>query len=198
MQSEPKNYSVEDVYELVKGNEAAFDKLYFCLEPKVYAFALKLVRNKEEAEEVVQEVFLKVWEKRASIQPESGIDSYLFTIAKNLVYNKAKRRVYAHAYHKYLAAKDYAESSTENQIRYNELSQQVKDLIESLPPVRQQVFTLSRLEGFSNQEIAQKLNTSNSNIENHLNKALRLFKTAIAKTLLFQLFLLWGGSEWFK
>jgi RNA polymerase sigma-70 factor, ECF subfamily len=198
MQPGEKDYSINDVKGLIEGSEAAFDKLYFCLEPRLYGFAFKMLHNAAEAEEVVQEVFLKVWQYRATINPELGFENYLFKIAKNIVYNKAKRRVYEHAYHKYLEAKSYAEDFTENEIRYNELSRQVQEFIDSLPPVRKQVFTLSRIEGFSNQEIAEKLNTSNSNIQNHLNKALRLLKMGIAKTLLFQFLVLWRDQNLFS
>ncbi|MGV3504030.1 MAG: RNA polymerase sigma factor [Adhaeribacter sp.] len=198
MQPGAKNYSTQDVQALIEGDEAAFDRLYFCLEPRLYGFALKMLQNATEAEEVVQEVFLKVWTNRAGINPELGFDHYLFKIAKNIVYNKAKRRVYEHAYHKYLETKNYAGDFTDHEIRYNELSRQVQEILDSLPPVRRQVFTLSRLEGFSNQEIAEKLNTSNSNIQNHLNKALRLFKMGIAKTLLFEFLILWRDQDFFS
>ena len=162
---------------LKAGDMAAFESLYQVFEPKLYIFALHLVRQKEDAEEVVQEVFLKVWERRHLLDPAQNFDGYLFSIARNIVYNKAWRRVYEFAFTKYTIATGVnAACFTEETVAYHDLAKLLEDASNTLPPVRRQVFMMSRLEGKSNSEIAQLLNTSNSNIENHLNKALKALK----------------------
>jgi len=172
----PVYNSKEDVQELIKGEQQAYIRLYKKFEPKLYAFAFKLIRNKDDAEDVVQEVFLKVWEKKHHLNPDLNFDSYLFTIARNRVFNIAKHRAYEFAFQYYLVGETFSENSTENEINYQELSGFINEVYNNLPPVRKQVFTLSRIEGLSNSEIAQQLNTSNSNIENHINKVIRKIK----------------------
>ncbi|MBF9251787.1 RNA polymerase sigma-70 factor [Pontibacter sp. 172403-2] len=156
---------------------SAFESLYQKFEPKLYAFALGMVRQREDAEEVVQEVFLKVWERRELLDPEQNFDGYLFSIVKNIVYNKTRRKVYELAFTQYLAATGTGKScSTEEAIAYQDLAKLLEEIYATLPPVRRHIFVMSRVEGKSNSEIARLLNTSNSNIQNHLNKALKLVK----------------------
>lgn len=159
------------------GDEAAFASLYSKCEARLYTFAYKLTQDRDEAEEVVQEVFLKVWEKRQSLDPQQNFGGYLFTVAKNIVYNKAKQRAYHFAFQNYLAS--YGSGlchDTEQKLEFEELKALLEQIYSSLPPVRRKVFIMSRLQGLSNSEIAAELNTSTSNIENHLNKALRFVR----------------------
>ncbi|PRY16365.1 RNA polymerase sigma-70 factor (ECF subfamily) [Pontibacter ummariensis] len=156
---------------------SAFENLYQAFEPKLFTFALRLVRQREEAEEIVQEVFLKVWDHRHQLNPEQNFDGYLFRIAKNIVYNKARHKAYEFAFAQYMTAAGVnAGCFTEEKVAYEDLARLLEEASDALPPVRRQVFVMSRVEGKSNSEIAQLLNTSNSNIENHLNKALKAIK----------------------
>ncbi len=162
---------------LKKGDKVAFDALFYAYEPILYAYAVKMTRQAEDAREIVQEVFLKIWEKRTLIEPANNFEGFLFTIAKNLVYNKAKRRIYDFAYKEYAALYNkQSEYATENSVFYNELTHSVQRLCEQLPPARREVFLMSRIDGLSNKEIAGKLNTSTSNVKNQINKALRFLK----------------------
>ena len=159
------------------GDEAAFAYLYKKYEAKLYAFTYKLTQDRDETEEVVQEVFLKVWEKRESLDPTLNFDGFLFTVAKNLVYNKAKQRAYHFAFQEYVTAYESNLShNTEHKLDYDELRGLLEQIYNSLPPVRRKVFMMSRLQGLTNREIATELNTSTSNIENHLNKALNFIR----------------------
>lgn len=161
---------------LKKDDMAAFENLYHVFEPKLYTFALHLSRQKEDAEEIVQEVFLKVWERRHQLDPDQNFDGYLFSIARNMVYNKARRRVYEFAFTQYIAAAGESKGCfTEETVAYRP-GEAAGGNLRHAAPIRRQVFVMSRVEGRSNTEIAQLLNTSNSNIENHLNKALKSIK----------------------
>ncbi|MCJ8164045.1 RNA polymerase sigma-70 factor [Pontibacter sp. E15-1] len=168
---------VSTIEALKAGDVSAFENLYRLFEPKLYAFALRLVRNREDAEEIVQEVFLKVWEGRHLLEPDQNVDGYLFSIAKHLVYNKARRKAYEFAFAQYIAvAGERTGCFTEQAVEFKDLTKLLEDAYDALPPVRRQVFVMSRVEGKSNSEIAQLLNTSNSNIENHLHKALKAIR----------------------
>jgi RNA polymerase sigma-70 factor, ECF subfamily len=164
---------MKDIEALKLGDRSAFERIYRCFGPKLHAFTRKMVHNKEDTEEVVQEVFLKLWERKHFLDPEQNFDSYLFRIAKNLVYNKTRHQVYEMAYGKYLSRQQNApENTTQHQIDYQELRYLLEETYTGMPATRKQVFMMSRLEGLSNGEIADQLQTSNSNIENHINKAL--------------------------
>lgn len=164
----------KNIMALKAGDRAAFASIYHCFAPKLLAFTRKFVLTQEDAEEIVQEVFLKLWERKHFLDPEQNFDGYLFRIARNLVYNKARHQVYETAYSQYLAGKgNLTENFTDNNLDYQELNQLLEETYTTLPPMRRQVFVMSRIEGMSNSEIAEQLQTSTSNIENHINKALR-------------------------
>jgi RNA polymerase sigma-70 factor (ECF subfamily) len=159
------------------GDLTAFNALFYFFEPKVFAYSMKLTHNVEESKEAVQEVFLKIWERREWIDPECNFDSFLFTIAKNLIYNRAKHRAYVFAYQKYITLySTQTENFTENTVEFNELDSLIQTACRRLPPVRREIFRLSRVEGLSNSEIAEKLNTSTSNVKNHIYKAILFLK----------------------
>ena len=173
MLTESNEYLISNIEALKKGDRSAFEYIYHCFGPKLHAFNKKLIHNKEDVEEVVQEVFLKLWERKHFLDPEQNFDGYLFRIARNIVYNKARHQVYETVYSKYLVGKEHlTENSTENQLYFNELSHVLEEAYTTMPPTRKQVFVMSRIEGLSNSDIAEILQTSNSNIENHLYKAL--------------------------
>jgi RNA polymerase sigma-70 factor (ECF subfamily) len=162
---------VSNIKALKLGDRSAFEYIYHRFGPKLHAFTRKLVHSREE---VVQEVFLKLWERKHFLDPQQNFDGYLFRIARNIVYNKARHQVHELAYGIYLAGKEsLTDNSSEENIHYQDLNQLLEKAYTSLPSVRQQVFVMSRIEGLSNGEIAEQLQTSNSNIENHINKALR-------------------------
>ena len=159
------------------GDIHAFESLYQVFGPKLYSFALLLIRQREEAEEVVQEVFLKMWERRLQLDADQNIEGYLFSIAKNMIYNKARRKVYEAALIQYSTEHDIkAGWYTEETIDFHDLTRLLEDTYARMPPARRQVFIMSRLEGKSNREIAEHLETSISNVENHLHKALKVIK----------------------
>lgn len=191
MQSDSVKQNKQLIQQLKKGDKVAFDTLFYAFEPTLYAYALKLTYDRDEAKEIVQEVFLKVWEKKQTIDPQYSFVSFLYTIAKNLVYNKAKHRVYQFAYNEYVSLYDrQAESLTENMVQFNELHELVQSACQKLSPVRREVFILSRMEGLSHREIAERLNTSTSNVKNHIHKALRFLKEQLQVYVVIPLILL--------
>lgn len=159
------------------GDITAFEKIYNFFEPRLFAFAMHLVGHKEEAEEIIQEVFLKIWERRSQLDPEQNFEGFLFSVAKNIAYNKGRRRAYEYAFAQYFSVAGTEDRCfTEETVAYRDLERLLEETYAELPPVRRKVFVLSRMEGKSNGEIAQLLNTSISNIENHLHKALKVIR----------------------
>src|SRR5690625_2614547 len=179
------------VKKLKRGDKQAFDSLYYKYEEKLYAFVYKLTHSHAEAEDMVKYAFIKISEKRSTLDTGKNFEAYLFTIARNKVYNKARKRTYKHAYEHYLKGRlsRGQNNSTEESLKYREARQIVEHAIEQLPPRRKEVFTLSRMNGLSNKEIAALTDTSVSNIENHINKALKLLRAYLANRGIISVFI---------
>lgn len=171
---------------LRQGDLASFDALFYKYERRLYGFCLKWLRSPEEAEEIVQEVFLRVWTTRAALDEHQLFNAYLIRIAKNLIYNQLKKKVHRHAYEHYQQRhQTIAHHTTEEDVDFTFLSQTVRQATEQFSPRRQQIFHLSRVQGQTNQQIAQQLNISVSTVENHLNAALKLLRQHLTRQNLY-------------
>lgn len=177
----PKDFCQQQTLgRLQQGDREAFDVVFYTFEPRIFSFALKLTHHQEDARELVQEVFLKVWEKRESIDAQANFEGFLFTMAKNLIYNRARHRVYEMKYREEIRmGSNLAESVTEQMLEASELEDIIEAACKKLPPVRREVFMMSRHQGLSHSEIANKMDTSTSNIKNHIFKALVFLKEQI-------------------
>lgn len=167
----------ELIRRLKAGDKLSFNRLFYKHEKKLYNFSKKLLHSPEEAEEIVQEVFIRVWENRATLKEGLPFEAFIIRIAKNLIYNKAKRRVNEHAYKAYyMQHTNTLRLTTEEDVNFKTLASLTSRFIEQLPPQRKTIFTMSRMEGLTNKEIAAHLNVSVSTVENHINKALKSLK----------------------
>lgn len=187
------------VLSLQKGNVAAFDSLFEVYSPKLYGFAFKYFRNEADAEELVQEVFVKVWENRQSLKTEHSFKSYLFTIALNQIRKYFNKKSVSLRYLESLQQEpefsDY--SVTED---YESILQKLNSIIEQMPSRRKEIFIKSKLEGKSAKEVAAELNISPGTVDNQVSEALRFlrsqFKTESLELLLFAvLFVYWYRSK---
>lgn len=168
------------VARLKEGNLDAFDNLYHQYKGKLFGFCFKMTQNKDDAMDIVQEVFIKIWEIRELLDENRSFDSLLFTISKNLIYNRTRKNVFEQAYKAYLFQENL--SKVYDLTAYMEHAEQgklIEDAIEELPEKRQQIFVMSRKEGLSNKEISEKLGTSLSNVENQLYKALKALRRVL-------------------
>lgn len=167
----------ELVRRLSEGSEEAFNLLFHQYEKRLYAFAIKLLPHAEDAEEVVQEVFYKVWKNRALLDEDKCFKSFIFTVGKNYIYNLLSKRVSQSTYKHYMEGKklSYA-STTEDTLVLHELQNNIQSIMNAMPEKRKKVFIMSRFEGLKNHEIAEQLGISLSTVENHINKALKALK----------------------
>ncbi|MFC2137876.1 RNA polymerase sigma-70 factor [Bacteroidota bacterium] len=165
------------------GDKQAFELLFKKLFPRLNDYARKLVKDDQLAQDLVQEVFIKLWEKRALIKP-INIESFLFKALKNQCINHLKyiqfidnRKV------NLIKIKGFEELYRIDFIRdepyqliEKELQFEIDKLINSLPKRCKEVFMMSRYEGLKNREIAEKLGIHIKNVEKHITKALTIFK----------------------
>ncbi|HQG76036.1 MAG TPA: RNA polymerase sigma-70 factor [Bacteroidales bacterium] len=168
------------VKSLSKGNILAFNTLFREYSGRLYRFANGYLRSEELSEELVQEVFTRVWENRKSIKSEYSFKSYLFTIAFNIIKKHFRREAYISEYLKTKGADDFDLETTET-VNYNSLLQYVLQIVDQLPARRREIFIKSRFEGLSIKEIAKELNISHKTVENQLTDALRFIRNNIRK-----------------
>ena len=156
----------------------AFDTIYSRYSNRLYYFVLRYIKQKEDAEEIVQEVFIKIWESRRKIDTHSSFESFVFTIAYNTTISLLRKRVSENKYIDNLSSIQQITSSDYivDDIQFNELNDKVFSLLKKLPPRQREVFQLSREQGLSHDEIAKKLNISSNTVKNHLVKALAFIK----------------------
>lgn len=168
---------VEILIRLRAGDARAFSELYSRYKYRIAANLLKLLKSEELAEEVLQELFVKVWDTRHLLDPERSFRAYLFRIAENMVidyYRKASRDKKIRD--QLTASHSEIYSHIEETIFTKESALLLQGAIDLLPPQRRQVFTLCKLEGHSYKEVSELLGISHSTINDHLLKANRFLK----------------------
>lgn len=178
---------------LKKGNLLAFNTLYKEYSPRLYGFALGYLKSKEEAEELVQEVFTKIWERRADLKENLSFKSFLFTIAFNIIRKHFRTKAYLSEYFRSDLFDDQ-DLNTSREINYDLLYQYLTKLVDQLPQRRREIFIKSRFEGLSIKEISEELKISHKTTENQLSEALKFIRANLKEEylplVLFFIFLL--------
>jgi len=171
----------EELELLKKGSSPSFESLYHRYSGKLYNFVMKVSKGDSYiAEELVQRTFIKVWETKEYVNPDKSFISYLCTIAKNMLLNEYEHQTIQFIYEEYVKVRTVEnDDSTEKEVDKNLLEEYIDKLADKLPPKRREIFILSRKDGLSNKEIAQKLNITESTIETQLSKALSFMKSEI-------------------
>ncbi|MCM0722100.1 RNA polymerase sigma-70 factor [Parabacteroides sp. W1-Q-101] len=161
------------LYRLKEGNKDAFNTIYWQYSPKVYNTILYLLNDSALAEDVVQELFLTIWEKRENIQPELNFEAYISTIARNLAYKAIEEAMQKNQMVEDLKNTKQIFTSEEDRIEADSLKEYIFNIISSFPEMRRKVFIMSRFENYSYTEIAEKLSLSERTVEAHIYQALK-------------------------
>lgn len=153
----------------------------------LYNYANGYTNNDENTREIIQDVFLQLWDNRQKLKDDSNLNAYLFTLTRNrcidlirrerlrLQFNKDKQQEYNRLSENFYALND----PILDDIFASELEHEIDLVIDNLPEQCQKVFNLSRKEGLKNREISEKLNLSQKTVESHISKALRTLRKAI-------------------
>ncbi|WP_186758735.1 RNA polymerase sigma-70 factor [Echinicola salinicaeni] len=176
MKSQSNHKDNELVDLLRQGELSAFNALYYRYASRVLGFAQTFIFEKEEAEEAVQEVFVKIWEKRSSLNSELSFKSYLFTAVKNQVYNKLRNAQNKVRMDDLEWSSLAADVKIQEELEYRELEQSTFDLIDQLPEIQKIAFKMNKLEGRSHKEIASILDISVRTVEHHVYLATKYIK----------------------
>jgi len=166
------------IRKLSKGDIRAFDLLFEYYSGKLYAFGKKYMKSDVEAEELVQEVFIKIWNNRTTLDVEKSFHAYLFTIAFNHIRGHFKKRQVINGIVDGIAF-DVPDHSTEKGVLYRSILHQVIDLLNELPTKKKRIFEMSRFEGLPAKEIAKRVGLAPKTIDNQISDVIRYLKERV-------------------
>jgi len=168
----------------------AFKLLYDRYNEKLYYFSLRYLGDKEEAKELVQSVFINIWEHRESLDATMSVKNYIYRSAVNYIYNYLKKKAIRTRYvEAELQKGELQANQTYDQIFFHDLEKSISSIVETLPQQQQKIFQLSRFEYLSHEEIAKNLDLSVRTVENQIYRALKIIKSKL-KGEMFSIFLL--------
>lgn len=170
---------------LKQSNQEAFTTLYKKYWKQVYNFSRLYLTSQSVAEEVVQEVFIKVWESRDFMREGDNFEGLLFIITRNLIFNMHRKNLNEDFYKMTVLSAMENSYDIEEEIDAKNLGEYIDLLIADLPPRRQEIFNLSRKENKSYKEISQLLGVSEKTVENQIGEALKFLRKNIVLLSLF-------------
>jgi RNA polymerase sigma-70 factor (ECF subfamily) len=159
------------------GDQDAFSELYEKYSSLLYAHAYKMLNSREDAKDIVQDLFFNLWEKRMDLEIRQSLSSYLYTSVRNRILDqmaKEKNRMrFLNSLQSFL---DEGVETTEAQVRETELKEIIENEVAQLPEKMRLVFTLSRNEELSHKEIAEALQVSDKTVKKQVSNALSILK----------------------
>lgn len=172
------------------GNQSALDSLFNKYHQSLLHFAFLQLSNKELAEEVVSDVFLKVWIKRDKIAIRSSVKAYLYAITRNTIYDyhSGKPTAFTELTDQHYQAL-HTIDNPEKMLLYKEMNSSINNVINELPGECRKIFLMNRNDGLKYKEIAEVLDISVRTVENQMGKALRIIRNSLAYIFHFLTFL---------
>ena len=167
-----------------QGNERVYETIFRKHYQALCNYACGILKDMDDAEEVVQSIFLKFWEQRESIEINVSLKSYLYRAVHNTCLNRLKHLKIQETYRQYVG--DYLEETFDSATEImdkNELENRISNALEKLPEQCRIIFKMSRFEELKYQEIADKLGLSIKTIENQIGKALRIMRMELSDYL---------------
>jgi RNA polymerase sigma-70 factor (ECF subfamily) len=165
---------------LNKGDQMAYAQIYDRYKFILHAHAVNKLRDREEARDIIQEVFTYLWSKREEIRLSGNLSGYLYGAVRHAILNKIARKQVQEKYFDSLKVFSEQESVvTDHRIRENQFSEYIEKEIGLLPPKMRAVFELSRKEHLSHKEIAWKLEISEQTVSKQITNALRILKVKL-------------------
>lgn len=173
----PKPYDEKKVLEmLAQGSEYAFTQLFDHYRARIFSVAMRFLKSRELAEEVVQEVFLKVWVRREQMAMVLNFEGYLFTMARNRVFDCIKDLAEETAAKREFVHSIQPMNGTDHFLIEKQYEGLLQEAVNQLPPQQKQIFRLAKIEGLSHQAIAEQLHISRLTVKTHMAKALQTIR----------------------
>lgn len=172
----PSEYEKELLSQVREGDVKAFEHIYNVYAGKLYGSIVRMVKSGAIAEEILQDIFQRIWEHRAGIDLSKSFKSYLFTIARNLVYDYFNHTSRDKLVEQYLSDKEKSSAGFMHQLEQKESELLLERAVHQLPPQRKLVYTLCKIEGRSYEDVSKVLGISVSTISDHIVKATKSIK----------------------
>ncbi|MBP1614847.1 MAG: polymerase [Bacteroidetes bacterium] len=173
-----RELEVELVNQLNQGSQTAFSHLFSLYRKQVFYYCLHFVKDTELAEDITQDIFMNIWEKRKSIKSEYPFLAFLYTVTRHRICDILRSANTQSLIYQSLLKKavDYTEE-VEQKIEEKEMQEALRNAMGKLTPRQKEVFKLSRIEGLSNKEIAKKLGISVFTVQDHIKASLETIRT---------------------
>lgn len=182
MSHEERNIHIQYVEGLISGSQADFSKLYCIYADLLYGFVLNLTKSPSLAKDVLQETFLRVWQKRESISTDMSFKSYLYTIAKNLVMDFFRKQVQNVNFDTYVE-NEYEhpiDDAITHKINFDDFMMKLSQAKQKLPQKQKEVFELSKENGLSISQISEELHISHKTVKNLLTLAMKTIRKELS------------------
>ncbi len=191
-----KAFSPPEIIEaLAADSQVALGELFDHYYPRLYNFSKAFLKSEEGIDDILQEVFLKIWKTRKDIKSNDTFNAYIFTITQNLLLNELRSRLNNQKMRERLAKSAIAEEYLSFQhFEYEDLKRKIDQAIEDLPEKQKEIFKKSRMDGLSHKEIAAELGVTTKTVEYHIGQSIKLLKERLSQNgeltlLYFYLFL---------
>ncbi len=183
--------NIDPISSIKNGNEAAFEKVFKTYFRNLHAFAYTFMKDDSIAEEIVQNVFFRIWEKKEQLQIDDSLKAYLYRSVHNESLNHLKHLKIKNSFQlQYSGNMESSNQDASNQMVAAELENDIQKAISELPPQCRTIFQMSRFEQLKYQQIADQLNISIKTVENQMGKALKVLRSKLVEYLPFLLSLL--------
>ena len=163
---------------VAQGDEEAFEALFHQYRHKILYFAWRFLQSDSKAEDVLQEIFLKVWTSREQLAGVKNFKAWLTTITRNYIYNALRRLAVEEDFLAELSVKTRPQQADTviSDLSFNELQRALQKAVSHLTPQQKRIFELSRMEGLKHEQIAEKLHISRGTVKKHMTDALRCIR----------------------
>lgn len=165
---------------LKDGDLKAFDEIYYKYHKKLFAYSLKFIKSRADIEDLIQKIFVIIWEKRENINPEKSFNNYLFTIIRNEIYDFLKKKAITEYYNDQIFAEI---EETNEDIEIKKLVEIIYSLIEKIPERRRQIFMMNRDLGMTYRQIATELGISENTVDTQIRNSLNYLRTELPKQI---------------
>ena len=183
--------SADIVPQIAQGNKSAFESLFKSYYSNLCGYAVKYVWELDQAEEIVQDLFFNLWNKRNDLYISSSVESYLFRAVRNACLNYLKHKKIRENYASYVQdSYNPGQGLDDNPIESLELQKKIDDTIALMPSERKKIFLMSRYDGLKYKEIAEKLGISVKTVEAQMGKALKFLREELKEFLVILILML--------
>ncbi len=166
----------EVIEQFRSGNEAAFEQVFHAYYKALVGYARTILKDSDDAEDMVQQVFITVWEKRSAMEIHTSLRSLLYRAVHNACLNRIKQQQVRSGYAKEVIQLHRESGATEDRMQQKELQKKIEQAMEHLPEQCSKIFKMSRFEQLKYQEIADQLGLSIKTVENQMGKALKVMR----------------------